>query len=260
MNSSDNSGTLLNELGRVGIVIDDARNSVILSNPLKVFMVGFIDSEKVQLSNDVKKTITDTINDSWDSKTFKFEDLFNTIQETAYLVEDIIESVQNITLENLQDTLIKIVDSEDVKKTVQTIINSDIVQDLVGSDESGVAGVLTDLVGSFLENTNSETINKDIAAGEHIVNIVVNSNNNGSIFNNDTPVRDQAKVIVEELSNSKAVMDVINAANSNNNDMINQMVDKVVKEEDKKVLAESINKLEDEEHRAALNKFFGITA
>lgn len=260
MNSSDNSGTLLNELGRVGIVIDDARNSVILSNPLKVFMVGFIDSEKVQLSNDVKKTITDTINDSWDSKTFKFEDLFNTIQETAYLVEDIIESVQNITLENLQDTLIKIVDSEDVKKTVQTIINSDIVQDLVGSDESGVAGVLTDLVGSFLENTNSETINKDIAAGEHIVNIVVNSNNNGSIFNSDTPVSDQAKVIVEELSNSKAVMDVINAANSNNNEVINQMVDKVVKEEDKEVLAESINKLEDEEHRAALNKFFGITA
>lgn len=260
MNNGEGSDALFNELGNIGAIIDYSRQSKILSKPLKVFMVGFINSDKVSLKAEIKTTITDTIETNWGLANYKFEDLFNTIQETVNVVADVLESVENISLENLQGTLVKIVDSEDAKKAVKDIIQSDIVKEFVGNDESGVAEVLTDLVDSFLDKTNSSTIGNDIAAGEHIVSIVVNSQENGSIFSGNGEASDQASAIVNDLVKSEAVMEMIISANESQSTKLNEMVDKVVKVEDRNVLAESISEIQDETYRNALNQFFGISA
>lgn len=208
------ANAITNELTNIGEVIDLSRQSALLSRPLQTFLVGFVDSENINLSDEIKTTITTNINSYWTNSDYKFKNMFSAIQETASVVESIAQNGE-LNLEGLKGAIELVVDSPEIKNTVIDLINSDVIGNLVPEGQEQTAEVLTSMLETFVTNTTSDTIEQDITAAEEIINIVTTvQNNSGNLVLGETDEEKQqsANAIVENLANSNAVMIVLETA------------------------------------------------
>lgn len=215
--TSESSNKMLNELSSIGEAIDLSRNSVILSDPMKEFITGFINTEKVSLSLDIKSQINGNINNYWASETYSFKVMFKTLQETASLVDKMTSDPENVTLENIKDTLVTVAGSQEMKDTIKDLINSDIVDELVPEEYKETASAVTEMFGTFIDEITPEKIEQDIAAADEIINIINVSQNHGgnlSLGETEEEKKQAANNLVETIANSSAVMAVVDAVNT----------------------------------------------
>lgn len=215
--ASESSNQMLNELSSIGEAIDLSRNSVILSDPMKEFITGFINTEKVSLSLDIKSQINGNINNYWASETYSFKAMFKTLQETASLVDKMTSDPENVTLENIKDTLVTVAGSQEMKDTIKDLINSDIVDELVPEEYKETASAVTEMFGTFIDEITPEKIEQDIAAADEIINIINVSQNHGgnlSLGETEEEKKQAANNLVETIANSSAVMAVVDAVNT----------------------------------------------
>lgn len=215
--ASESSNKMLNELSSIGEAIDLSRNSVILSDPMKEFITGFINTEKVSLSLDIKSQINGNINNYWASETYSFKAMFKTLQETASLVDKMTSDPENVTLENIKDTLVTVAGSQEMKDTIKDLIGSDIVDELVPEEYKETASAVTEMFGTFIDEITPEKIEQDIAAADEIINIINVSQNHGgnlSLGETEEEKKQAANNLVETIANSSAVMAVVDAVNT----------------------------------------------
>ena len=215
--ASESSNKMLNELSSIGEAIDLSRNSVILSDPMKEFITGFINTENVSLSLDIKSQINGNINNYWASETYSFKAMFKTLQETASLVDKMTSDPENVTLENIKDTLVTVAGSQEMKDTIKDLISSDIIDELVPEEYKETASAITEMFGTFIDEITPEKIEQDIAAADEIINIINVSQNHGgnlSLGETEEEKKQAANNLVETIANSSAVMAVVDAVNT----------------------------------------------
>lgn len=215
--ASESSNQMLNELSSIGEAIDLSRNSVILSDPMKEFITGFINTENVSLSLDIKSQINGNINNYWASETYSFKAMFKTLQETASLVDKMTSDPENVTLENIKDTLVTVAGSQEMKDSIKDLIGSDIVDELVPEEYKETASAVTEMFGTFIDEITPEKIEQDIAAADEIINIINVSQNHGgnlSLGETEEEKKQAANNLVETIANSSAVMAVVDAVNT----------------------------------------------
>ena len=205
---SKDSSVLTSNLKDIGVVIDDARDSALISKQLKVFIVDYINSKNLGLDS-----ITTKINEKWDDKTFKFEDMFGAIEEVAKVAQSIIKDDGSVDLTNLGYTLENLLmsGSDTVKPVIKEILGSNAVADIVGNSDE--AEIMTNLLDNLLDCEDLDEIGKGVAAAQEVVNIVddYKNNDNKLVLNGETQAEKEksAKTIIETIGNSDIVMDML---------------------------------------------------
>lgn len=206
---------LTEELGTVGRVIDFSRKSQMLSDSLQSFMVGYINSDKVDFGDPdrnvkIKTELISHINKRWSYKEnpdFSFEVTFKAIAETAKVVADIAANAQDIDLNDFSNVLKDIVGNEASKDMILEIVDGALADELIGSSDSAV--VVKDIFVDFIKNSSQQTIEKDIAAGEKIIEIVKSAENNNGQMNIDA---NNADAFVEAIAGSDNMMNILQKA------------------------------------------------
>ena len=256
---NSNSSAMADQLVNVGRIIDNSKNSMLLSKPFKVFIDGFINSSNFNLDASVKTTITEAIDAHWNDASYSFEKMFGTIQETIKVTQSIVNGNGSVSLDNLSGVLGDIIEDENVKGTIKDALASDIVTQITGSSQT--TEVLTDMLDSFIDGTSKETIEKDIAAGQEILNIVdtaMNSENKELVLEGTTTEEKQEKAneILETIADSTVVMDMI----ANNDNQAVKDVAQSITGSDAQILIDSISSNENltPEQKAILGGLFGI--
>lgn len=196
---------LVDCLDDFGAVIDDARNSKILSKPVWVLMKDYIDV-KAGLSDEVEPIIMDALSEeNWKSSSYSYTNLFKTVQVTAKVAKDLEEiKFTDIPLEELLEN-----DDEGlVQETIENAISAGLLSDLVGDETK--AKVYEDMVLTVLDKSSGEnpvSIPTELRAGQVVVDIINKSNESSSMFGEDKNI--EASTAVTSLSESKAVMEVL---------------------------------------------------
>ena len=196
---------LVDCLDDFGAVIDDARNSKILSKPVWVLMKDYIDV-KAGLSDEVEPIIMDALSEeNWKSSSYSYTNLFKTVQVTAKVAKDLEEiKFTDIPLEELLEN-----DDEGlVQETIENVINAGLLTDLVGDETK--AKVYEDMILTVLDKSSGEnpvSIPTELRAGQVVVDIINKSNESSSMFGDDKNI--EASTAVTSLSESKAVMEVL---------------------------------------------------
>lgn len=263
---------IIESFEKIGIVIDIARSSQ-FTNHFKILVTDMID---IKFSDDdVLGTITGTLNSSFKDNwawidengdgvvDFKYEDVFKTLKQTALLAQKLNIDTSLPDSDNLDDLVNdlegvvgEIIKNPEMKETFKNILEEDIIDTFIPEDQ---AGVIKDIVGSFIDNTTEESLKQDITAAKEVIDIVNKSMNDGSLT---FETEDDAKTIVENLANSNAVMTVIDTAISTEATNNLQGYAEVLKEnmqvEDVQKLTDAINSLstesEDTEEQSRLEK------
>lgn len=255
---------ILDSLGNFGVVLDASRNSKVLTKPVHILMKDYIEL-KVDGLGTAKEVILNAFSDeNWNSTTFSYTDLFTTVQTTAKVAKDI----ENADLSDIQGSIESIIKNDTdgkVKETIKNAIKDGGLNDLIGDETK--AGVFEDLITTVLDNTTAETIDKDILAGQVIVDIIANPKTaEGSILdgygNEGVSDAEKADVLIETLAESDTVMKVMEAeANKGNSSAVKNYIDNL-SDSDKELLKSSIsnNSTIDSANKETLSKLFGITA
>ena len=262
INKDSSSEALINKLETIGVAIDHARKSRLISKPFKTFITGFI-KEKVNLKESTKEEILTNIANNWDDETYNFASMFKAIQEASIVAKDISDNKSNISLDGMKDSLKDIISNESAKDTVASMLESNIIDEMVGEDNKDTADVLTDVLGKLVtsDKVTEETIDNDIKAGEQIVNIVTNvKNNDGDLGLGETEAekKESADQIVNDLAGSEGVMELLKDSADNPEGSAITDFTKDVSAEDKAVLLESIesNETISAEDKETLKKLF----
>ena len=255
------SEDIINNLTDIGVVIDSARKSKILSNPVKIFVLDYI-SLKADKLGDSKQIIIDAINNNWNNLDYRFEDLFATIETTVKVAKEL-SSMDLIDLKETIRSLLNNDTTEKVKETIELAIKNGAFNSLIGDNEK--ADVYNDLILNVLENTDKTSIDKDLLAGQVIVDIINSPKTEQSSVldnygNSETTKEDKADVMIETLVASDTIMDVLkNEADKVENEQDSQVKEYInnLDESDKNLLKSSIDKIQDGEKKATLKKLFG---
>lgn len=260
--TDSSSEALLDKLENIGTSIDYARDSLLISKPYKIFVTDFI-KYKTNLKQDIKDELILNIETKWDDEDVKFAKVFKTIQKSAEVAKDISNNSGNASLDNLSDTLKDIADDDATKGIIADILQKDMIDEMVGEGNQDTAGVLTDMLETFVtsDKVNSSTIDDDIVAGNQILNIVDNVKNNGGDLNlgdTEDEKKQSADKIVADLSGSEGMMELITNSGSEESSALTNFT-KNVSDDDKETLAESIEDAEiSTEKKDALKALFGI--
>ena len=107
------SEDLLDQLEKLGKAIDSARNSKLISKPFKTFIYDLIDN-KINFKDEIKEELLNNINNKCDDAAFSYQSMFKAVQEAAKLAKDITEGLEDVSLDNLADTLGTIIENESV--------------------------------------------------------------------------------------------------------------------------------------------------
>ena len=220
-NASDDA--MLDELENIGKTIDSARVSIILSDSVKEFMIGLLNSDKVDFGDNnenIKKSLIDFINEKWDIKenpNFKFEDNFKVLSDTAKIAVNLNKTDSSTSLKDMASVFESIIEDENLKnQTIELLQNDELISSIVGDNDSAV--VVKDIVESFVQNTTSETLEQDLEAGQAILDLV--SINTDSGFNSE-----KAEELVETIVSSENVMSIIETAiNDENNTSLQNLI------------------------------------
>lgn len=260
--TDSSSEALLDKLENIGASIDYARDSLLISKPYKIFVTDFI-KYKTNLKQDIKDELILNIETKWEDEDVKFAKVFKTIQKSAEVAKDISNNSGNANLDNLSGTLKDIADDDATKGIIADILKKDMIDEMVGEDNQDTAGVLTDMLETFVtsDKVDSSTIDDDIVAGNQILNIVDNVKNNGGDLNlgeTEAEKKQSADKIVADLSGSEGMMELITNSGSEESSALTNFT-KNVSDDDKTTLAESIKDAKiSTEKKDALKALFGI--
>lgn len=281
-NNESDADVIINNIDRLGIVIENARKSV-FSNHFKLLVEEMIDNkiDSDILGTDVMNVLKAKLKSNWNNNDFDFESMFKTLKQTALLAQNLTINSDNMSSQNLDnimnnlETVVSgVISNEQTKETLKDIINKNVIEGFIPEEYTDTIDVVKDMVVSFIDNTNTETIKEDIAAGKEIINIVNISVNSGefSLIDDLLTKEQKAEEIVKILTNSDAIMKVIDIANDqeNSSNELQQMA-KNIEGEDINILKEAIRNfnIENEEveeqtklaaNKSALMKLFGIEA
>lgn len=259
------SEDILESLGNFGIVLDASRNSKILTKPVFYLMRDFIELQVTGLGT-AKDVILSAFSEAnWNSSTYSYTDLFMTIQTTAKVAKD----VENMELADIQETIENIIKNDTdgkVKETIKDAIKDGGLADLVGDDKK--AEVFEDMISTVLDYTTADTIDKDILAGQVIVDIISASNGGGSILdgygNETTTPETKANLVIETITASDTIMKVMESEvqkseSAGSTSYVKEYIDGL-NESDKNLLKNSINEMESGTNKDTLSKLFGLTA
>lgn len=266
--------SMIDEIGTIGEVIDLSRESTMLSKPLKTFITGFVKSDNLSFSsnnddnNTIKAKLESYINSNWNNQNYKYASVFASIGEAAKVANSISKNQDNITIDGLKETLKTIVSDNEsgIKDTIKDLISSDVVGSLVGDENKDQAEILTDMLETFIDNTTAGTIEKDLDAGQKIVDIVGDAKNNDNkltLGETEEEKKAEAKDIVDKISSSNAIMTMVDQANNATaeNSALKDTVEKLggdvsyIKDE----ISEQYNSPEaTEEEKAQLEKLAGL--
>ncbi|MBQ8451701.1 MAG: hypothetical protein IJ538_02870 [Clostridia bacterium] len=223
---------LADKLENIGDIIDSARTSKLLGPTLKVVIRDYLTSNKLGLDENTRNKIEEYINNNWETEDYSFKEVFKTIQETINVVTEIVNEVNNISLESLETIIVKITENETVKNTIKDLIIGEdgIIKQVVGEDSSNSQSieVMTDLLETFIDNSTAETVHNDILAASEIVNVVSNSlaNENHITLNGETNEEKQqsADDLVDKIVNSNAIMMLLETAESSSDSALNEII------------------------------------
>ena len=263
---------LIDCLTDFGVVIDSSRESKILSKPVRIFMNDYIDQKVDGLNSTVKTTILSAFNEeNWNSATYSYTSLFATVQKTAKVAKDI----ENGDFTDLSETIDSMLENGgEIKDTIKQAVNAGVLNDLVGDEKK--ADVFKDMINEVLDNTTEETLDKDLLAGQVIVDIIANQatgESSGSILdgygNAEDPTiteKDKADVLVETITASDTIMNVMkNEADKVDSGSASAVQDYIngLSTSDKSAISESIKGMNpaDETEKTkqeTLAKLFGI--
>lgn len=253
---------IINKLENIGLSIDYARESLLISKPYKVFVTDFI-KIKTNLKQEIKDELILNIEEKWNNADVKFAKTFKAIQESALIAKDMAEGKENVSLDSLSGTLKDIVDDEATKGMIADILEKDLVSDVAGEANQDTANVMTDMLETFVtsDKVNSGTIEDDIVAGNQILDIVDSVKNNGGdlgLGETEEEKKTAADEIVGNLTGSAGMMELIKNSTEAESSAITSFTENV-KSEDKTVLLESINSAEiSAEEKDILKALFGI--
>jgi len=249
---------LIDCLSDFGVVIDSARKSKILSKPVKILMLDYIDAN-VNTLGSAKETLLTAIENEWDNPNYRYEDLFTTVETTAKVAKDL----DSMEMTDLKDTIQSLIENDTdgkVEATIKEAINNGALDSLIEDDAK--AGVYKDLIFEVLDSTNSTTIDQDLQAGQVIVDIINSPASSGeSVLDNygnaETSDEDKAELVVETLISSNSVMNVLeNEKDKGQDSEVKKYINKL-STDDKTALLGAINKVGDEGDKATLLALFG---
>ena len=243
--SSNNTDETLAQLGTIG-KIDLSRKSAVLSDSLKSFFIGFINSGKIDFGSEngaIIEKLLSHITDYWDyegndgkNKDFSFEATFKVIQETAEVAKKF-KGDEKPSISELKDVIGELLesDSDVMKEAISDLLKTDEVGDMFGTEGVG------DVLAEFIEGTSKDTLDKDIEAAQKLVDILDASaskeeNPDGSLS------KESSDQIVEAVIESENIMDMLDkAANSTEeeNNSIKKAVDGL-SEQDKAAIQGSL--------------------
>ena len=253
------------QLSNVGKAIDNARDSAMLNKPFQTFIEGFVKSDKVKLSDDVKNSLlkpiakknldgTDNIDCKWDDESYSFETTFAAIGEAAKVAQSILNGLGDVSIDSLSSLLKDAIKNEDFKDTINDIIDSDAITNMLGNNQA--ANVLTDMVSTIVNSAESDKdIDDAIAAGQEIVNLVNDAKNGGELkLSGSTQAEKEAAAdkIVENIVGSDIVMDLLNGSGSSAQGVAKNLGG------DAQILKDAISSNQNitNDQRAILNKLF----
>ena len=236
-----------------------------MKGPFETFIDGFVASKHFKLNETVQTTIRDSLKENWSSETYKYASLFGVLQEGAIIADNINKNNGELNLEDLSGVLGEVVSNanvEDKKQTLQAIVNSDAVSELVGDNEAG--NILTDVLNAYLDpttGTTEETLDADIKAGQEIVNIANSSiSGDGLVLEGTTDAEKKAdaKQKIEAIAGSGVMMDLLEDASNDESSSLKGAVDDLGGDVD--ILKSSINEANiSDEDKAVLSKLFGVS-
>lgn len=210
-------------LGSTGKIIDLSRRAA-LESSLKSFIVGFINSDNLDFGEktaEVKAELIKHINERWnyeENKTFSYETTFRAIGETAQIVSNIADKAANVTMDDFADVLEVIASNPESKEVIKDIIAGDVVNNLVGTNETSAA--IKDVMVEFIDNANTDTIEKDVAAGQKIIDIVNASSNDKTIGLEGN----EANEVVEALTGSSTAIGILDKAASGESENVAKII------------------------------------
>lgn len=251
-----NTEDIVDCLDDFGEVIDLARQSKVLSEPVKIFMQDYIKLKATSLNEDVRNILAGAFSDdNWNSTTYSYTNLFRTIQVTAKVAN----KVQNADFTDIPlEDLLK---NESAKDTLQEVVDKGIIKNLV--DDEKKANLYEDMVKEIISDENEGNVGDDLKAGNVVSDIINNSSEENSMFGEDK--NKEAEQAVKDLTNSKAVMKIIKseAENSDTSDVKNEYI-KNMNSDDKAAFQNAIQNMEattEEEiaNKNALSILFGVS-
>lgn len=228
---------ILKDLVTLGEFIDLTRTSVMLNKPLKTFIDGYIGTlEEDGADENISKIITQlktTLNEKWGEPNYnvealscRFANLFGVLKTSFEIAKDLENSLKDPDqfAQNIEELLTNAAGSVD-KETLSGIVDSAVnsLLDGVGEEQKeelkNVAGVVTDVLGSIVENSKDlteEERQKEAEAVKGVFDIVkeVSESQDKKVSLGETKEQKQekAKEIVDALSGSNTIMDLIEEA------------------------------------------------
>ncbi|MBR2391345.1 MAG: hypothetical protein IKB06_02505 [Clostridia bacterium] len=259
------SQALSDELENVGVSIDYARKSKLISKPFRTFIYGFVD-KKIDIDDTdcAKAELLENIETKWEDETFSYQKTYRTIQEATNVAKDIVSGDGDVSLDALAPAIKDIINDGGSKEVVAGIIEKDLISEMVGKDDKATADVLSDILETFVtsEKVTNETIDNDIKAGDTVVKVVDNvKNNNGDLKLGETETERNASAdqIVSDLVSSEGMMETLTeSANSPDGSAISDYTTQV-NTEDKATLEAAISRADTTAaNKETLKKLFGI--
>ena len=253
------SDEFIDSLDDLGVVLDSARTSKVLSKPVRVLMKDFIE-EKIELSSDVKPIIVDAFNEeNWNPTSgYSYTNLFKTVQVTAKVAKDLED--MKFTDIPLEDMLENDTDGK-VKETVESAISSGILTDLVG--DANKAQVYEDLIMKVLDKSEGEnpvSIPTELKAGQVVADIIGKSDENNSMFGENK--QDEANAAIDDLAQSTAVMEVLGTeagkVEAGQDSIVKDYID-TMNESDKLAFENAIKAMDEGVNQDTLATLFGVT-
>ena len=176
------------------------------------------------------------------------------IGEAATVAQSILNGLGDVSIDSLSSLLKDAIKNEDFKNTINDIIDSDAITNMLGNNQA--ANVLTDMVSTIVNSAESDKdIDDAIAAGQEIVNLVNDSKNGGELkLSGSTQAEKEAAAdkIVENIAGSDIVMDLLNGSGSSAQGVAKNLGG------DAQILKDAISSNQNitNDQRAILNKLF----
>ena len=215
---AENDDVLRNNLTEIGMSIDKARESQIIKDNFKIFMTDYIKSSNFNMKESVKLYALELIEENWEDPTYRFEDSFSALEETAKMAE----GVKDMDFDSMKTTLTNIVKNENSKEALKHAINNGVIDDLAQGNQTN-ADVMKEMMLSFTEiSSNEETVENDvdatIKAGNEISDLVDASQSPTKTFEyegeTEEEKREDATKMMENIAGSKTVMNNISKDDS----------------------------------------------
>ena len=226
LNGSNSKEDMADVLSDIGEAIDLARKSVLVSKPFKTFIEGFVLSENVNLDADVKQELANAISEKWDDTDYHFATTFTALEEAVLIAQSLNSGMGSISLENMSGVLSNIIESESAKTTINQILETGIITDILGENEEAKA--ITEVVDMLVNGTNNEnSLNNAISAGQEIVDIIdASKSDDGFVLAGDNQEQKEqsAKTILQNIAKSDAVMDMLDKSADDSNSAVGSLL------------------------------------